>query len=291
MKKIFPLLITSTFLLVACVNVNIGKDMVLITNKNAAAHKIDFGERSTFDQVKLPYNFIAQSGELPASFGKIAYSQIQTDRKKPLVVFCGGNAFRLNYRGYKYAQALAQYGDVFAFDYPGLGDSAGEATKAQFEETLKLVSQKTKEIAAQNNNGKIIYYGHSFGGGVCSSLAHDNPDAIALVLAGTFANYEDAAHGIKPILANFARFKVSNDTPEFKIPQLLANYENPVFVIASHKDDTVKFGVTQKLYEKLLKQGNKAMFIPLENAPHGLLPADAETLPKLTAALQNSGIE
>ena len=291
MKKIFPLLITSTFLLGACVNVNIGKDMVLITNKNAAAHKIDFGTRSTFDQIKLPYNFNAQSGELQTSFGKIAYSQVQTDRKKPLVVFCGGNAFRLNHSGYKYAQALAQYGDVFAFDYPGLGDSGGEATKAQFEETLKLVSQKAKEIAAQNNGGKIIYYGHSFGGGVCSSLAHDNPDAIALVLAGTFADYKDAAHGIKPILANFARLKVAGDTPEFKIPQLLENYKNPVFVVASHKDDTIKFSVTEKLYKKLLMQGNKATIIPLQNAPHGILPADNETLQALMVALQNSGIE
>ena len=291
MKKLFPLLIATPFFLAACVNVNVGKDMVLITNKNAEEHKINFGTQRTFDQVKLPYNFSTQSGELQASFGKIAYSQIQTDRKKPLVVFCGGNAFRLNHSGYKYAQALAQYGDVFAFDYPGLGDSAGEATRAQFEETLKLVSLKTKEIAAQNNGGKIIYYGHSFGGGVCSSLAHDNPDAIALVLAGTFADYNDFAKTRFPVRSIIARLNIAEDTPQFIIPQLLGEFKGPVFVIASKIDDSVKFEATKMLYNKLVKQGNTATFIPLENAPHGSLPADAETLSKLAISLQSSGIE
>jgi pimeloyl-ACP methyl ester carboxylesterase len=273
------------------VEVKLTKNQVLLTNEVAQQNHIQYGTKLELKDVNIAIPHMVEVGKIPLSFGDISYNYLKSERDVPLVVFCGGNGFRLNYGGALLGTSLSQMGDVLMFDYPGMGESGGDGRRIQFNETLTAVNNKALTIAATRKNKQIIYYGHSFGGGVCSLLANKNPDASALILAATFADYHDVAESIKPLLSKFARLKIDEDTPEFKIPSLLTEYENPIIVIASKTDDTIKFPVSEKLYYKLLKQGNNVQFISLENAAHSIVPADKELQTKLISALNKASLE
>ena len=283
MKRILPIIFIIP-MLSGCVTLN--REGLLITNNFAEKNKIDTGKVRTLDAIDLGFDKKVNDGKINTSFGNISYSYVSSERDVPLVVFCGGNAFRQDKSGGYYLPSLGKIGDVFMFDYPGLGQSDGNATKTEFNETLNNVHNKIMEISANRKNKQIIYYGLSFGGGVCSDFANKNPQAIATILAGTFADYRDVANARYPVIGNMVKINVAPDAPEYKIPPALKNYQNPVIVIASKTDTTIPVSASINLYKKLQKQGNKTTLITLEDAQHSRIPADKNLEPKLTHELQ-----
>jgi uncharacterized protein len=277
----------SALLLAGCVPVSVHQDSVVKTNLDVAVA----GQPAVAARVGPAYRFTAN--ELPAPFGTLHTVLAESDPHKPLIVFCGGNAFRENAGGARTVEALAPFGDMLLFDYPGLGESRGAGTKQDYAAALDTVTARVAQIA-KTRSGPLVFWGHSLGGGFCAALAARSRTAAPLVMAGAFASLDDAAQGIVADRVWFSPLvstKIEADAVNFDVPALLAAYDGPIVVVASKADRTIPFAVSEKLARKLQGENRKVAFVALENAGHSGMQQTPEFRARLTAALAPYGIK
>jgi uncharacterized protein len=259
-------------LLAGC-TVSIGKDSVLYTDQRVKNEgKILGGKPAAEAKVGPEYRIAEET--LPADFGGVHSVLAASDPAKPLIVFCGGNAFRESTGGAYAIETLSPFGDVFLFDYPGYGGSTGSGTKNEFESELRVIETKVTALAASHTR-PVIFWGHSFGGGICANLAAAAPEKSMLVLEGTFADYGDVKNGMLGVY----------------IPALLANYPNPIIVAALTEDEMIAFSVSEKLAEKLKAEGRTVAFVRLEGTGHSKIHLHPEYREKMAKALADSGLK
>lgn len=271
-----------TSALAGCVTVKIGQRDVLITNDDVARHGWKMSGEPT-GQARLEPDRRVTYAKLKADFGNIHTATIEGRPDAPLIVFCGGNAFREAYAGAARGGALAPYGDVLLFDYPGLGLSDGSGSRADFAAARAAL---VGEIKRRTPDGRpLIFWGHSLGGGFCAALAADTNARATIVLEGAFAQYDDVADAKAGVLAPFVRLRVADSAVRYDIPALLKDRPGPVIVIASRADKTIKFSAPQRLAKRLKAQGRTVEFVTLSNAEHSRLFDDPRYDPQVRAAL------
>ncbi|WP_224760950.1 hypothetical protein [Brevundimonas aurantiaca] len=113
-------------LLGGCLSLDVPEDAFFYPDARVAAEKIDL---PTDAPMVLP----AEVVRLSYAGGDIGATRIRTGRRDaPLILYCGGNLFRRSSGAGTVANELAPFGDVLMFDYPGYGDTAGQADYANF---------------------------------------------------------------------------------------------------------------------------------------------------------------
>jgi pimeloyl-ACP methyl ester carboxylesterase len=269
----------------ACVPVEIQPNDVVRTNQSTVTPS---GLPAIAAHVGSDYRFT--SGEMPADFGKLHFVLAESDPHRPLIVSCGGNGFRENAGGAKTLEALAPFGNVLQFDYPGLGQSQGTGSKQDYDAALRAVHDKVEQLAAARGSSAVIFWGHSLGGGFCAALASGARVKSMLLMDGAFANLSDVVDGIVGGYSLFVRAEVQADTVEFDIPALLAGYNYPIIVVASKADEVIPFPVTARLAQKLKERGKNATFIELEGSAHGVIRRNPDYQTKVGGALGAFGI-
>ncbi len=269
----------------ACVPVEIQPNDVVRTNLNTVTPS---GLPAIAAHVGSDYRFT--SGEMPADFGKLHFVLAESDPHRPLIVSCGGNGFRENAGGAKTLEALAPFGNVLQFDYPGLGQSQGTGSKQDYDAALRAVHDKVEQLAAARGSSAVVFWGHSLGGGFCAALAAGARMKSVLVMDGAFANLSDVVDGIAGRYSLFVRAEVQADTVEFDIPVLLADYNYPIIVVASKADEVIPFPVTARLAQRLKESGKNATFIELEGSSHGTIRKNPDYRTKVGGALGAFGI-
>lgn len=223
-------------------------------------------------------------GRIETSFGGLHYVLAALDNSRPLIVFCGGAKFRESVRGAAEMRALWTFGDILFFDYPGFGRSAGQGTLAEFTEAEQAVRAFAENLARQRGC-RLIFWGHSFGGGFAAALAAGASLPSTLVLEGTFSCINDIVKSRAGLLAPFVHAALQPGVVHYPIPKLLAGYRHPVIVVASRRDEVIRFAVTKKLAEDLRRAGCKVSFIALAKPPHEALFTDKDYRPALKQAL------
>lgn len=266
-----------------CAVVKIGPRDVLVTNDDVARYGWKMSGEPT-SRARLEPGRRVVYAKLKADFGDIHTVTIEGRPDAPLIVFCGGNAFRETYAGAARGGALARYGDVLLFDYPGSGLTDGRGSRAEFEAAQAAL---VREIERRTQNGRsLIFWGHSLGGGFCAALASDTKvRAAAVVLEGAFANYGDVADAEAGLLAPFVRLRIDESAVRYDIPMLLKDRPGPIVVIASRADKTIKFAATRRLAQRLEAQGKTVKFVTLSDAEHSRMFADPHYDPQVRAAL------
>jgi len=165
MKQLILILVA--LMLTGCLSVAVKPDQVAKTNRFFEGETLN-GNSARTAHVE---GFMFADERLDTSFGKLHTVVAQSNARRPLIVFCGGNAYREDLGGAKRMEALAPFGDVMFFDYPGLGSSDGSGVAADYRATETAVLARTEALAAERGTSSVIFWGHSLGGGVCSSLA------------------------------------------------------------------------------------------------------------------------
>ncbi len=226
--------------------------------------------------------------DLTAPFGRLHLVRIARDAQKPLIVFCGGRSFREEADGAEIAPPLSAFGDIVLFDYPGFGSSGGSGTRAEFAAAEKVLSDKVQELAAGR---RVIFWGHSLGGGVCASLAAHTPVPSTLVLATTFADYDDFKRNLLGPFAGLLRLKVPDDVIAFNTPLLLKAYGGEIFVITLTEDETVPYAVEQRLAERLRAEGRKVSVVTLQGNGHSSVHSRPDFRSAMKAAFRAKAID
>lgn len=248
----------------------------------------------------------AGKGQLPATVaafqpGKVEHARFATTSgglqytlvthttpSDTLIVRCGGNSTTRQHSGYKYAIMAAPYGDVLMFDYPGYGETGGDATPARFQQMGEELIPLVREKAAGR---KIVLWGHSLGGLVCSELAARLPETDGLIIETSARNAREVAQAWTPwYAAPFVRVEIGEGFESVDVANALKAFKGPVLVLGAEKDETLPVQLARSVGKALKDQGNDAEYIEFKGGGHSnlvLQPTFAPTIAAFFAKVKN----
>lgn len=203
----------------------------------------------------------------------------------PLIVSCFGNASDRISLGVNTAQKMGPFGQVLLWDYPGYGDSSGEASVAALNPVLDDLAPL---ITAQGAGRPIILWGHSLGGFVCSQLATRLPRIDAIILETTAPSIDAVAKAWTP---KGLPIRVSYDEglQRFNIPDALAGYQGPILIFGGGRDQVLPVHLARSLTEQLVPRSPQLIYLELPEATHysaGYDPRAQEAVRSLMGRIQ-----
>ncbi len=274
--------------LAACVPYRLGAADLLDTNALAAARG-DVITPGTPLREAAPAPYRVSEERVAAPFGAIALTRVESDPRRPLVLFCGGSGFRQEVRGAVSARALSAHGDVWLFDYPGYGASGGSGAPAEFDALVTALAARIDAAYAQGRSGDLVLWGHSFGGGVCARLSAAVRTPSTLVLVGAFQSYPEVvrarANRLVGPLGRLIKPVIAPDMPDADIVQVLRHYRGGVLVAASREDVTVPFAASARLAERLRASNLRTELLAFEGGDHVAFEEWADFEPRMRRAL------
>lgn len=224
-------------------------------------------------QMRLPPGYAVTEEFLAADFGRVALTRVESDPSRPLIVFCGGNAFRQDVAGAGDAEQLIAFGDVWTFDYPGFGRSQGEASPAAFEALTRTLSERIDAAFRNGRTGDLVFWGHSFGGGACAELAAAVRTPSHIVLMAAFRDWRAVvraqAKRFTGPLASLVKPRIAENVPDLDVVEALGDYRGAILVLASRSDRLVPFAVTAELERTLRAAGRRTKLVSFPSADHG----------------------
>ncbi|MBF0628774.1 MAG: alpha/beta hydrolase [Magnetococcales bacterium] len=201
------------------------------------------------------YLYFAQSGMVfhpkqglaatPEAWG-MAYEAVQFDSEgyrlhgwwipgapdRPVVLFFHGNASVIS--GLRaHVELFRRQGlGVFVFDYRGYGLSAGQPGEAGvYADSLAAYGQLTGALRIPAE--RIVYYGHSLGGGAATWLATRHPPR-GLILEGTFLSVPAVGEDRYPYLPIRLLSRIVFDNLE-----RIRTVRAPVLILHSRDDEVI----------------------------------------------------
>lgn len=181
-----------------------------------------------------------------------------TPKPKGVILYFHGNRININ-RYAQYAPNFTKYGyEVWMFDYPTYGKTAGKLT----EEILYTEALEVYKKAAQNfNSNQIIIYGKSLGTGLASYTAAHQP-CQQLILETPYYSFSSVA-------SQWA-FMYPKALVKFNIPayQFIQQVKCPITIFHGTSDRTIFYSNAQKL-KPLLKHADE--FITIKGGGHNNL--------------------
>lgn len=190
---------------------------------------------------------------------------------RPLVVHCGGNASDRYETATLYAQKIIQTADVLLFDYPGYGESSGQATA----ESLKAANQTIAKFVTSNLQPRqnLILWGHSLGGFVCADMAQYFTSLDGIVLETSATNAEDVSKAVVPWFAKpFIKLRVVESLKAYDAVEMLRTVDAPILVLGAAKDKTLPVELSRGLAEGLKAAGRDVTYVEFPQGNHISLP-------------------
>jgi pimeloyl-ACP methyl ester carboxylesterase len=165
-----------------------------------------------------------------------------------------------------YAQKALPYGDVVLFDYPGYGDSPGAPNAASLDAMAPRVSALAVELSAHR---KLVFWGHSLGGFVCSRIARDTPQTDGVILEATARNATEIGRAWRPWYATpFVRLHVEESLAAYDVAGALANVHAPILVLGARRDNTLPVRLARSLAGALREEGADITYVEFPHARH-----------------------
>lgn len=200
----------------------------------------------------------------------------------PLIVSCFGNASDRYQHGVDYASKIVPFGEVILWDYPGYGDSSGEASVASVQAAARdLVAW----VDQQAQSRPLIFWGHSLGGFVCSNMASQSRRVSGVVLETTAPGIQAVAKAWTPASLPI---KVNYDPAlaQFDIPELLKALAVPILIVGAGRDRVLPVSLSRELSEAI----PEATYLELPEATHfsaGFDPRAQTAVARLMADVQS----
>lgn len=205
-------------------------------------------------------------------------------------VYCGGNGFRQGNTGKAVLKAFKPVQSTLIFDYPGYGNSGGEATLAEFDRATTLLAEEVERWRERSGFDSILFWGKSFGGTICARIAGLYNGESRLVLETTYNDLQSLANSKAGVFRNLIDINLDPRAPDFHINESLSNYEGPVAVLMSSDDPITPAKESRKVAKLLKEQGVDAQLIDLGDLGHRPLLSDwcesKKSLPKFDKVVQ-----
>lgn len=270
--RVFVCLAALVFL--AACSVRIDESSVFRPEAHAApAQTVEELSRWPIDRVRADTpDAAARHGFLGEGDTRIAYTLVtrpvraRARARRPLIVYCGGNAGDRYNSGVFYVQKALPYGDVMLFDYPGYGDSPGQPSAETFDAMAPLVSQYAVRQAGRR---PLIFWGHSLGGFVCSRIARDTPQTDGVILEATARNATEIARAWRPWYApRLMRIHVQESLAAYDVAAALSRVDAPILVLGGARDRTLPVRLSRSLAEALRGEGANVTYVEFPQAAH-----------------------
>ena len=226
----------------------------------------------------------AETLTLPYAGGSIGATRIRTSAApRPLILFCGGNMFRRSTAGGSAARKLEPFGDVLMFDYPGYGETGGEADFAHFS-TAGEVMAATARAQADVEGRPLIAWGHSLGGIVCTDAAV-KARADVLVLETTTPGARAAVDQQAGLMRPFVRVNMAPALASIDVPAALEGYAGKIVVLEAGRDETLPPALSRALTRQLEARGLNVERLVFPDAGHNDVGRQPEFESRVAAAL------
>ncbi|MBF0271787.1 MAG: alpha/beta hydrolase [Magnetococcales bacterium] len=167
---------------------------------------------------------------------------IPGEPQKPVILFFHGNASVVS--GLRaHVELFRRQGlSVFLFDYQGYGQSEGKPSEdGLYADSLSAYGHLTNSLKIDPK--RIIYFGHSLGGGAATWLALRHPPR-ALILEGTFLSVPAVGEDRYPFLPIRLLSRIRFDNLE-RIQKLCL----PLLIIHSRDDEVIASRHGRALFE------------------------------------------
>jgi len=236
------------------------------------------------DYVKstITHDFIASEDERLGITWVERSKGVVSGTPRPLVVHCGGNASDRYESGTLYVQKIIANADVFLFDYPGYGESTGAPTTQSFQAANRIVSNHVRSRLKPDQ--KLILWGHSLGGFVCSDMAALFTSVDGIVLEASATNAEDVSKAVIPWFAKpFIKTRVTENLQTFDTAKALQNINAPILILGATKDKTLPVELSQILAERLNAAGRDVTYVEFPEGNHISIPTQDTYLPAIEA--------
>ena len=246
------------------------------------AFVIVFREDFPRKQGSVPSPLKLRNGFIGEGEGRVAwtyYSRYRAedsprDENRPLVVHCAGNAGDRYNSGANYAVKALPWADVLVFDYPGYGDTPGPTSAVAFESVARKLSDY---VILQSENRKLVFWGQSLGGFVCSQLAADIPTSDGLILETTAPNATAVAKAWTPNYARlFVRTRVAPSLARYDVVNAAAHVKGPVLVLGAAKDEVLPVALARQVADGLKSRKANVTYKEFPNATHMNVPSQAD---------------
>lgn len=220
---------------------------------------------------------------IPFEGGAVAATRVRGRADGPLILFCGGNMFRRAIGGGETAARLTPFGDVLMFDYPGYGETPGQANLAQFRAAGQAVVERAQAIAAAEGRD-LITWGHSLGGPVCTEITRET-GARTLVLEATTPTARAAVNASLGLFRPVARVTLDEGLSSFDIVETLQGYSGHVIVLEAGRDETLPARLSRDMARDLEAQGVNVTRLVFPQARHNDICAQPDFQTRLAEAL------
>nr|WP_295234660.1 alpha/beta fold hydrolase [uncultured Brevundimonas sp.] len=226
----------------------------------------------------------AETLSLPFAGGAVAATRVRTGRADaPLILYCGGNLFRRGVSGAQVANELAPFGDVLMFDYPGSGDTPGQASFATYRDAGEVIAA-TARAQADAEGRRLIAWGHSLGGPICAEAARVIR-ADALVLEATTPTARAAVDSMVGLWRPIVRVQLAEPLTTVDVPATLDGYSGKVVVLEASRDTTLPPVLSRKLAHDLRARGVNVERLVFARADHGDIPSQPDFVTRVGATL------
>ncbi|MEZ6049582.1 MAG: alpha/beta fold hydrolase [Planctomycetaceae bacterium] len=193
---------------------------------------------------------------------------VPASERRAVIAF-HGNGHHRGGRGYLFDLFNDLDCDVFIFDYPGYGETAGSPSETPIHANAAQIWELvTSEQDYQPGN--IVIFGESLGGGVATQLAARLSEAgdppAGLILRSTFSSLVDAARSHYPWLPVSLLLSDRYESIEV-IPQVTC----PLLIIHGTADRIVPYELGKKLFDAAPTKstsGTPKQMLTLERGDH-----------------------
>ena len=208
-----------------------------------------------------------EHGRFGTGEGGLAYTLVtRAAPSDTLVVRCGGNASTRQRSGYRYTVVAIPHGDVLLFDYPGYGETGGKASPERFQKMADELVPLVREKAAGR---KIVLWGHSLGGLVCSELAARLPETDGVIIETSARNAREVAEAWTPwYAAPFVRIEIAEGFGDIDVANALKGFKGPVLVLGGEKDRTLSVELARSVGKALKDEGVAAEYVEFKGGGH-----------------------
>lgn len=226
-----------------------------------------------------------EHGRFNTQRGGIAWTTVSREAgSDSLIVRCGGNASTRQHSGYHYAVSALPHGDVLLFDYPGYGETGGEASAERFE---AMRGELVDLVRAKANGRRLVLWGHSLGGLVCSELARTMPEVDGVIIETSARNAEETARSWTPwYAAPFVRIVIARGLRGYDSVAALKDFKGPVLVMGGETDETLPVQLSRSIGKGLKEQGADVAYVEFAGRGHSDLILHADFAPTLNAFFQ-----
>lgn len=262
--------------LAGCIQVRVPEGAFFYPNARLAAEGIEL-------QSGRPLPSDTEALSLPYAGGDVAISRVRGNPNGPIILFCGGNMFRRAVSGGDRAAALAPFGDVVMFDYPGYGETPGDATLANFRQAGAVVADWVARAAAAEGR-QVVAWGHSLGGPVCTEATR-MIEVDTLVIEASTPTARAAVNDGLGLLRPFVRVNIDPGLDSFDVVQTLSGYDGRVLVLEAGRDETLPPQLSRQMAEDLIEHGVAAERLVFPQADHNNIRLQPDFQTRLSAAL------